>query len=133
MSKKVFISYAREDATMVRQFNADIESNGFLTWFDEKDLLLGQNWRVVIPKEIRKSDFFIFMLSTRSVTKRGYVQAEQKIAMDVLDEMPESDIFIIPVRIDDCEVPYSLEKYLYVDLFPDYNQALDKILKTLRA
>ncbi len=74
MSKKVFISYAREDATIVRQFNADIESNGFSTWFDEKNLLAGQDWQIVIPREIRKSDFFITLLSTQSVVKRGFVQ-----------------------------------------------------------
>ncbi len=133
MSKKVFISYAREDVDMIRRINTDLETKGFTTWLDEKDLLPGQNWRVVIPREIRESDYCLMMFSSLSVVKRGFVQAEQKIALGVVDEMPESAVFIIPVRLDECEIPYSLEDRHYVDMFPDYDRGFEIILKALNA
>ena len=35
--------------------------------------------------------------------------------------IPYDQIFIIPVRIDDCEVPTQFQKYHYIDLFPDWD------------
>ena len=133
MSKTVFISHAKEDAATARKLNDDLEREGFSTWFDEKDLLPGQNWKIAIRQAIRKCDYFITLLSTKAVRKRGFVQAEQKLAYDVMDEMPETDIFIIPARIDDCEIPYHLEDRHFVNLFPDYQQGLRQILRAFRA
>ncbi|QTA83434.1 TIR domain-containing protein [Desulfonema limicola] len=127
----VFISHAKEDARIARKLNDDLESRGISTWFDEKDLLPGQNWKIVIRQAIKKSDFLIILLSEHSVTKRGFVQAEQKLAFDVMDEMPESDVFVIPIRISECEIPYGLEDIHHVDLFPDYDAGLDKILRAV--
>jgi hypothetical protein len=39
------------------------------------------------------------------VTKTGFVQKEIKIAPDAADEQPEGRIYIIPVRLEDCDVP----------------------------
>ena len=41
-----------------------------------------------------------------------------------------SDIFVIPVRLDNCEIPYERFRSIqYVDLFPSWNDGLQKILK----
>jgi hypothetical protein len=49
------------------------------------------------------------------------VQKELKYAIEVLDEFPESQIFVIPCRLDDCEIPYDkLKDIEYVDLFPNW-------------
>jgi hypothetical protein len=65
----------------------------------------GQNWELEIHNNIKSSDFFIACLSKNSVSKHGYVQKELKEAISVLDEIPENEIYIIPIRIDDCLVP----------------------------
>jgi len=129
--KTIFISHAKEDAETARRLNADLEREGFSTWFDEKDLLPGQNWKSAIRQAIRECDYFITLLSTKAVRKRGFVQAEQKFAHDVMDEIPETDIFIIPARIDDCDIPYHLEDRHFVDIFPDYQQGLRQMLRAL--
>jgi hypothetical protein len=52
--------------------------------------------------------------------------------LDILDEYSESDVFIIPVRLDDCQVSYSkLKQIHYVDLFPDWHEGFKKILATI--
>ena len=41
-------------------------------------------------------------------------------ALDVLETFPPGDIFVIPARLDDCDVSYQqLREVNYVDLFPD--------------
>jgi hypothetical protein len=56
--------------------------------------------------------------------KRGYVQKELKEALEILDEFPESGVFIIPVRLEAINISDSrLEQIQYVDLFPSWGEA----------
>ena len=125
----VFISYAREDSESARRLYDDLKKAGLNLWLDKESLIAGQNWKMAINKAINKSRYFIPIFSSVSVAKRGYVQKEFKYALDVIDEFPESQIFIIPVRLNDCEIPYEkLEDIEHVDLFPDWNEGLQRIL-----
>jgi len=51
--------------------------------------------------------------------KSGYVQKEIRYALDVADEKPENAIFLIPCRLEECEVPERLRAYHWVNLFQD--------------
>ena len=59
----------------------------------------------------------IVCLSRASITKTGYVQKEIKVALDVADEQPEGTIFLIPLRLEECEVPQRLSRWHWVNLF----------------
>ena len=92
-------------------------ADGFDPWLDEEDLLPGQDWDIEITKAVRSAAAIVVCLSASSVPRRGYVQKEIKRALDVADEQPEGAIFIIPARLDDCEVPDRLQHLHRVDLF----------------
>jgi hypothetical protein len=52
--------------------------------------------------------------------------------LDVLDEYPENDVFIIPARLNDCLVEdIRLKKIQYADLFRDWEAGIDKVCKTI--
>ncbi len=134
MSTRVFISYGREDAATARRLYDDLAKAGLGPWLDEKDLLAGQKWRETIPKAIKECRYFLALLSSQSLSKRGYVQKELKTALDILDEFPQDEIFVIPVRVDECEPQDERLKDLHqVDLFPNYAEGLKKILRAFRA
>jgi len=38
-------------------------------------------------------------------------QKELRRSLEVAEEIPVGDIYVIPVKLDDCEVPESLKKY----------------------
>jgi CYTH domain-containing protein len=102
---QVFIAHANEDELKARELFAYLEQSGFDPWLDKKKLLPGQNWRDEIPKALKKSDFFIACLSSQSVSKKGYIQREFKQALNLLAEMPTGTIYLIPLKLDECEVP----------------------------
>lgn len=130
----VFISYAREDKEVAQKIYEDLKKNGAAPWIDLENLLPGQNWRIAISQAIKECDFFLAILSSKSVSKRGYVQKELKKALDILDEFPPSRIFIIPVRKDECKPLHEkLQDLHWLDLFPSYNEGLKKILKSLES
>lgn len=53
------------------------------------------------------------------------------MALDSLDEMPSGNIFIIPIRLDDCEVPSNFNDIHYCDLFEE--NGFDLIFKAIKS
>lgn len=127
---KVFLCHAHDDKSKARELYRYLKRRGLQPWLDAEDLLPGQAWQVEIPKALETSDAIIILLSQTSVDKEGYVQKEIKFALDKALEMPEGRIFIIPARLDACNVPRSLSGYHWVDLFEDGGH--DRLMKSLR-
>lgn len=129
---KVFISYAREDQDQAGRLYDDLKKAGADPWLDKENILAGQNWKTSIGRALRDSDYVILMLSAHSVSKRGYVQVEMKRALDLLDEFPPDDIFVIPARLDDCSVLEEKLRVLnMVDLFQDWETGVGRIFKSV--
>jgi hypothetical protein len=114
---KIFINYAKEDREVVINLYNALLAIGCSPWLDEFNILPGQNWRFETNSAIKGSDFILICLSSASVAKKGYVQKEIKIALDVIDLLPENKIFIIPLKLDECIVPESLGDWQAVDLY----------------
>lgn len=128
----VFISYAREDEQIARTLFTDLLKEGINAWFDQEALLPGQNWKTEIRKAIRECSYFLALLSTRSVNKRGFVQKELKDALDVFEEMCDDQIYIVPIRIEECyPKDEKLHELHWVDIFPKYEYGYKKILAAL--
>jgi hypothetical protein len=96
-----------------------LRADGYDPWFDEESLLPGQDWKREIIKAVRASDIVIVCLSNKSITQSGYVQKEIKFALDVAEEQPEDAIFLIPLRLEDCEVPERLGRWHWVNYFEE--------------
>ena len=105
---RVFISYARADLQSALEIYDVLRRGGANPWMDVRHLVPGQDWELEIRNAVEEADFFVACLSKKSVSKRGDVQKELKIALSVLDQMPERAVFIIPVRLEECPVPRSL-------------------------
>ena len=128
----VLISYAREDLEQARKLYRDLKSSGLNPWLDMEDLMPGQNWKHSIKEAIKNSEYFIPLFSINSVAKRGFVQKELREALDFLEELPESKIHVIPVRLNECIIPYEqLRKIEAVDLFPNWKKGIKRILSSI--
>ena len=77
-----------------------------------------------------KSSYVLILLSSCSIAKRGFVQHEIKEALKLSETFP-SAIFIIPIRLEDCESLVELEDLHWVDLFPEYDVGFTRLLKVL--
>lgn len=125
---RVFISYAKEDIAAARAMFSALRGVGLRPWLDCECMFPGQHWDTEIRRALKESDFVLVLLSSRQVLKRGYVQREIREALDMLKEMPDNRIFIIPARLDDCQpgLPGLLELQ-WVDLFPDWQAGFQRI------
>ncbi|WP_250286727.1 toll/interleukin-1 receptor domain-containing protein [Frankia sp. CiP1_Cm_nod2] len=128
---KIFLCHASQDKPRVRDLYKRLHDDGLDAWLDAEDLLPGQEWDLEIRRAIRASRSVLVCLSSASTDKRGYVQKEIKYALDVADEQPEGAIYLIPVRLEPCEIPDRLRKWHWVNLFEADGYA--KLLRALRA
>jgi formylglycine-generating enzyme required for sulfatase activity len=130
-SLRVFLCHSAGDKPAVRELYQRLCAEGIDAWLDEEKLLPGQDWQHEIPKAVRASDVVIVCLSRSSVTKAGYFQKEIKFALDVADEQPEGAIFLIPTKLEECEVPDRLSRWEWVGLYE--TRGYDRLMLALRA
>jgi len=101
----IFISYARVDDQIVQNIYDTLVMNKYHPWMDIHSIKGGEDWIRAIYKAIEESHIFLAVLSNNSVSRRGVIQKELKKALDKWDGMLPDDIYIIPVRVDDCPIP----------------------------
>lgn len=130
MFNRVFISYASEDYSQAEELYSFLITNDFDPWLDKKSLMPGQRWDFEIKKALREAHFVILLLSANSVKKRGYFQKEFKLALKYWEEKLQDDIYLIPVKLDECEVPESLSGFQWIEL--DGEESFEKIKKSLK-
>jgi hypothetical protein len=127
---KVFLCHSSKDKIFVRQLYKRLLNDGVDPWLDEERLLPGQEWRKEITKAVRACDMVVVCLSPTSISKEGFVQKEIRDALDVADEKPDGKVYIIPAKLEECEVPERLQRWQWVNLFEE--SGYDKLLKTLK-
>ena len=131
---RVFVAYATEDIAMAEKLFHALLTQGYTPWLDRRRLLPGQNWPRRIEDAIANADFFIGCFSSSSVKKRGGFQAEVRYALDCANRVPIDEVFLIPVRLDDCRVPMRIQRETqYVDLFPEFDTGMKQIISTIEA
>ncbi len=116
---RIFLSYALEDEEKVKEIYHKLADKGFKPWMDKKDILPGERWEYSIRKAMRECDFFLVCLTQHSVTKSGYIQKEINQALSILGEKLDNEIYLIPTRLEDCEVPEKLTNLKCADLYEE--------------
>jgi hypothetical protein len=121
---KVFINYAREDSELARRFYSDLQKPRIEPWIDTHDIEIGSEWSKAIKQEINESEYFLALISNKSLSKR-YVRHEWNLALQ------EENKPFIPIRLEPCTLPKKLSILQWVDLFPVYEDGLKTILRRL--
>ena len=87
---RVFISYTREDYGGPKRLYQDLKDAGLNPWLEHSSIPSGQRWSTEIKNIIENSRYFIALLSSNSVDKRGSSERELKYALDEQLEVPQS-------------------------------------------
>jgi TIR domain len=126
----VFLSYAREDSVEADRLYHALLKAGLSVWFDKESLRPGERWQIAVEGAIRNARYFIALMSSRSATKRGFVQKEIRRALEILDEFPDDETYLIPVRVNDCSPAHArLADLHWTDLFPEWEPGVEKLLR----
>lgn len=128
---KIFLSHSSKDKKIVRQISRALESQGYKTWLDENDILIGDSITNEIGKGLKESDVVLVFLSKHSVASR-WVNNEWKIKF--YEQVNEGEVYVLPLLIEDCDLPTLLEDKNYADFsdLDSYETSLSNLIRTLR-
>lgn len=131
---RVFLCHSSNDKPAVRELYQKLRAETWISpWLDEEELFPGMDWNLEIEKAVEAADAIIVCLSKGSITKEGYVQRELRVVLDAADYKPEGTLYIIPVRLEECEPPRRLRAWQYADYFEGQRErAFERLLISLR-
>jgi hypothetical protein len=99
----VFVSYARKDAHIMREYILQIRSLGFKVWYDD-DIAGSEKWRDTLEQRVRDCYMFIVFLSEAAVQSK-WVKREVKLAN-------KCGKTILPVRIGPLPARHPFKRIL---------------------
>jgi hypothetical protein len=128
MNKKIFISHSYQDREFVEWLKSNLSELGFEFWYDQQEISVGDNIKEKINKGIQSSNAFILVLSSSSI-KSDWVKYEMNSAL--LLNAVKKGISILPIKLDNSNLPPDLSSYLYVDFSVSKQQGLENLKRSL--
>ena len=128
---KIFIGYAESDRKWAIRLYKDLTEAGGDPWMAEANLLPGQTRTLTTKQAMEESSYILLLLSQNSLSREDSLHKTIKRALELEDYYPPSQIFLIPLRLDDCEPEdyERLQELHTLDLFTSYEENFEKLLQ----
>ncbi len=130
MEPKVFISHASEDKQrFVLDFAKTLRRQGIDAWVDTWEMLPGDSLVDKVFKGIEQAEAVVIVLSTNSVNKPWI---REELNAGFLRRIKDK-IKLIPVIIDNCEIPECLQTTVHEEIkdLNNYNNEMDRIVMAI--
>jgi Predicted nucleotide-binding protein containing TIR -like domain len=128
---KIFISYTSEgdDYTIANFLYTDLSNEGHSIWMDQWNITVGQSIPGEVNKALAESDFMLLLLSKAAVNSY-WVNAEWQAMF--MNEMKKEKVAILPLLLEECEIPALLHSKKYANFKNGYPDGLDEIRLAIR-
>jgi len=123
-SSKIFFSYSRLDSDFALRLARDLRGEGVDIWMDQLDIHAGDHWDVAVERALAEASCVLVILSLSS-TASNNVKDEIALALD-------SGQRIIPVIIEECQIPFRLRRLKRIDFVKDYQEGFNQLLQTVK-
>jgi formylglycine-generating enzyme required for sulfatase activity len=126
----VFISYSHADSHFVNQLADQLKASGVNVWIDKWMIKVGDSITHKINEGIGASDWLIVVLSCASVNSKWV--REELSAATIRNIEQDKHAFILPVLIEDCEIPALLQHRKYADFKDHPEEAFQELLEVIQ-
>ena len=123
-----FISHSRKDEHFALRLADALRDHGIEIWMDEFSLKVGDNILEKVHSGLHSSDSIIPVLSKNYVASK---RAMQELSFVSAKAVTERSIRIIPVLLEDCDIPVFLRDRVYADFRHEFDQPLNLLLVSL--
>jgi len=123
----IFIAHSSRDNKISKKIAEALKEEGFAVWYDEWEIKVGDSISQRIGSGLQQGDFLVIILSKNSIQSQ-WVQRELSAALALEGK---KSMFILPVRIDGCEIPVLLQDRKYADFRKGFSQGLDELLDAI--
>jgi hypothetical protein len=126
----VFISYSHENKSFADKLAAHLVKNNTHVWVDTWELKVGNSIINKIQEAITESSALLVVLSKSSVSS---VWCNKELTAGLIRELEEKRVVVLPVLLEDCEIPLFLKDKMYADFRNDFKAGLKSILEAIAA
>lgn len=123
-----FLSHSSSDKPFVRQLASDLDAAGVSVWLDEQRIKVGDSISESISHGLASSDFFLIVISEKSIESE-WVRKELNSAL--LTEVQKRQVHILPLKLEDVEIPSLIADKRYADFSDSYRAGLSSLLAKL--
>lgn len=135
MTRHIFLSYVRENASLIDRLATDLRALGVPVWLDREGIMPGQRWRDAIREAIHDGGLFVACFSREYLTRESsYMNEELTIAIEELRLRPTDHTWFIPASLDGTNIPprsigvgETLADLQWVDLSSDWDRGVKMI------
>lgn len=126
----IFLSHNSKDKPFVRKLADDLRKKGHYVWVDEAEIKVGDSLIGKIEEGIENTEYLGVVISNNS-NKSEWVNREVRTALN--QEIHNKKVKVLPILIEDAEIPPFLIDKKYADFTSDdnYDNALQDILDRL--
>ena len=124
--KELFLSHSSKNLAIANRIAVTLRNHGVPVWYSPTSILTAQQWHDEIGKALKRCDWFMVLLSTKSV-ESIWVKRELHYAL----RHNQYDDHIMPVIIEPCdfeELSWTLDMFQMADFTNNQNQAYTQIL-----
>jgi len=125
----VFVSHSSTDSAVASRIAMGLEALGYRSWYDEWELRGGDSIVDRIQRALSACDVLLVVLSPRSVASEW---VKRELNTGLMRELSGHNVVVIPVLIEDCEIPALLEERAYVDLRSNFEDGFLNLHRSLR-
>jgi HEAT repeat protein len=122
---KLFLSYSTIDKAFVERLASDLQRVSVGVWYDKWEIRVGDSLLDKIASAIEENDYLALILSPTSVESE-WVKREVNAAL--MRELSQRKAVVLPVMIQDCEIPTLLREKKYADFRASYEEGFEQLL-----
>lgn len=124
-AKQVFLSYARADVDFAKRLARGLRRCDVDVWVDVYSIAAGKSWARQVAEALDRCDAMVLVMSPASVASEN--------SDDEWNYYLDKQKPVVPVLLEQVDVPYRLNKLQYVDFTArPFDEALTKLVVALR-
>jgi hypothetical protein len=124
----IFISYSHQNKDFVDKLAAHLVKHKARVWIDRWELNVGDSIIDRIQNAIQESDALIVVVSKASMDSQW---CKKELSSGFLRELEEKRIVVMPLLLEDCEMPIFLRGKKYADFRKDFNEGFSQTLEAI--
>jgi hypothetical protein len=124
----IFISYSHQDKNFVDNLSMQLVAHKARVWLDRWEVHVGDSLIKRIQEAISGASALLVMLSKAAVQSEW---CKKELSAGLIRELEEKRVVVLPVLIEDCEIPLFLRDKFYADFRHDFDAGLQTILESI--
>lgn len=123
-TNSIFFSYSRDNSEFVLKLAEELREAGSKVWLDQLDIKPGTRWDKSIETALAQSTTVLVVLSKSSVASHN--------VMDEVSYALEEGKTVIPILMEDCEIPFRLRRLQFADFTISHANGMETLSRALK-